>query len=347
MGASFMRMCVFHMLLVLVVVLLGFMTRHDPSDERCRGYAPSFSISLFTRSPASSSETIPLSSLMPEQLAEQKEIVGKHPDGTPIDITDRKLNWYDQLLDVRDSSLGYMGYSTIRYQIETARKEEIYRLDQIRLEQAKRVAAERMARELDAKARRAREEYERAKEAKEKEVLERIQQEKREEDEMKEEELKQRIHRARGNYETADNATFGCPVCERIIRTVRRSARDEKNILSQEISSFDTKGSKSSHEIRTSMVSSDQDIFIRYCKLSKLPVEEKKFCYDTETSRKEIFRLLDLGADDKRICRKIKKINPDFCNSSQGQVNVDNSGAADRAPSTQQTKNFTRGVIYI
>merc|ERR1711998_526021 len=144
----------------------------------------------------------PFSSLMPEELEQQKHIIGKHPDGTPIDITDRLFNWYDWLLDIRDYSLDYIvGYNTVRYQIEMARKNEIIRVDQIRLEEAKRIAAERMARELDAKARRAREEYEQAKEAKEREVLERIKEEQREEEEMKEEELQEKMLRAKGHYE--------------------------------------------------------------------------------------------------------------------------------------------------
>ena len=197
-----------------------------------------------------------------------------------------------------------------------------------------------MARELDAKARRAREEYEQAKAAKEREVLERLNKERREEEEMRQEELKERMSRARGNYEAADNVTLGCPVCERIIRTVRRSAKDAKNVYSEEISSFDTNGGKSSHKIRTSTVSSDKEIFIRYCQLSKLPVEERKFCYDTETNRKEIFRLLDLGADENRICRKVKKINPDFCNTAtQGQSANDGKGFM-----REQIKE--RGIIY-
>ena len=328
-------------LLSLSILLLSFVFLHLLHlDETSKGYYTYFSLPRFSSPPESSSSgTNFFSSLMPEELEQQKYIIGRHPDGTPIDISERPFTWYDWFLDARDDSLSYVGYNTIRHQIETARKDEISRLDKIRLEEAKRIAAERMARELDAKARRAREEYERDKEAKEKEILERMKEERREEEEMRREELMGRILRAKGNYEAADNATLGCPVCERIIRIVRRSARDGKNIHSEEFSSFDTNGGKSSHEIRTTLISGDKEIFVRYCRLSKLPVEERKFCYDTETSRKEIFRLLDLGADDKRICRKVKKINPDFCNSSQGQSD-------DRGKGSMKKQNTDRGIIY-
>jgi hypothetical protein len=55
------------------------------------------------------------------------------------------------------------------------------------------------------------------------------------------------------------------------------------------------------------------DSFVRYCQLQSISVEDQKFCYDSDTIKGDIQRLLSLGANDDRICKKIKSINPDFC----------------------------------
>ncbi len=50
-----------------------------------------------------------------------------------------------------------------------------------------------------------------------------------------------------------------------------------------------------------------------YCSLQSLDLDDQKFCYNTDTARGDIFRLLDMGADEYRVCKKVKAINPDFC----------------------------------
>jgi hypothetical protein len=51
----------------------------------------------------------------------------------------------------------------------------------------------------------------------------------------------------------------------------------------------------------------------RYCSLQNLAIEDAKFCYNIDTIKGEINRMMTLGANDERICKKIKSINPDFC----------------------------------
>ncbi len=43
--------------------------------------------------------------------------------------------------------------------------------------------------------------------------------------------------------------------------------------------------------------------FEHYCSLGTLSVEELKFCYDTDSFKKDILKLLDFGADENRICK--------------------------------------------
>lgn len=76
--------------------------------------------------------------------------------------------------------------------------------------------------------------------------------------------------------------------------------------------------------------------FIRYCSLKTLDTSEDKFCYDAEPNRKEISRMLDMGADAKRICKKINKINPDFCKAIKASKKIERL-------STAKSK---RGIIY-
>jgi hypothetical protein len=67
---------------------------------------------------------------------------------------------------------------------------------------------------------------------------------------------------------------------------------------------------KASRELSTDKPSK---LFEKYCSLSILSNEEQQFCYNSQGFQSEISRLLDLGADEKRICKRIYKINPDFC----------------------------------
>jgi hypothetical protein len=55
------------------------------------------------------------------------------------------------------------------------------------------------------------------------------------------------------------------------------------------------------------------DALYRYCSLQNLAIEDAKFCYNIDTIKGEINRMMTLGANDERICKKIKSVNPDFC----------------------------------
>ena len=74
----------------------------------------------------------------------------------------------------------------------------------------------------------------------------------------------------------------------------------------------------------------------KYCSLTTLDTSEQKFCYDVSSLSQEISRALDMGADAHRICKKVKKINPDFCKAPK--VNQ-----VEQRISTAKKK---RGIIY-
>ena len=90
---------------------------------------------------------------------------------------------------------------------------------------------------------------------------------------------------------TAANASGSdgetCPVCVRVVRAARELGRVQQKDVSSVLSS--------------------------YCSLSNIEVAEQKFCYNTENVRGQITRLINLGADESRICKKVKAMNPDFC----------------------------------
>lgn len=67
--------------------------------------------------------------------------------------------------------------------------------------------------------------------------------------------------------------------------------------------------------------------FDRYCALGEhvLQGDEQKFCYDTSSIRKDLHRLMDLGADARRICKRVRSVNSDFCS---GRVSF-SAGAAE------------------
>jgi hypothetical protein len=99
-----------------------------------------------------------------------------------------------------------------------------------------------------------------------------------------------------------------------------------------------------------------------YCNSDSIDVEDQKFCYNTDSFRKDIFRLMELGADEFRICKKIKSINSDFCQQkasrSSGitrfQVDVSERKILEESKNTSFTTDLNndprykrRGVIYI
>ena len=120
-------------------------------------------------------------------------------------------------------------------------------------------------------------------------------------------------------------------VCERVLRAVKRSA-----VTLVEVSTFNTASGTSSYGTREK--NSFPAVFERYCELSALTVEERKFCYDTNPMKKELFRLLDMGANEIRICKKIFKVNSDCCKvHSKDQV---------RSAAVKAKQSRSIGIIY-
>ena len=103
-----------------------------------------------------------------------------------------------------------------------------------------------------------------------------------------------------------------CPICLRIVRTIR--------------------------DISKSQGISITKAFDNYCKMQGLEVEEQKFCYNVESFQKEVIRLMDLNADEFRVCKKVKSINPDFCATRVTPKAADNESLR---------QNSKRGIIYI
>ena len=87
--------------------------------------------------------------------------------------------------------------------------------------------------------------------------------------------------------ETTADDEVNCPVCVRVIRAAREMGRQRQEDV-------------------TTLLNS-------YCAVNSLEVADQKFCYNTENVRGELSRMLKLGADEYRICKKVRSMNPDFC----------------------------------
>lgn len=87
----------------------------------------------------------------------------------------------------------------------------------------------------------------------------------------------------------------------------------------------------------------------RYCALSSVPVEETQFCYNTNGIKAEIHRMLDLGAKAERICKKVHKVNPDFCTTKESDfvATVEDNPDSDPLPTVNSQFKAKRGFIYI
>ena len=101
-----------------------------------------------------------------------------------------------------------------------------------------------------------------------------------------------------------------CPVCVRVMRAARQMGKSRQDV--------------------TAALNS-------YCSLTNIEVAEQKFCYNTENVRGELSRMIKLGADEHRICKRVRAMNPDFCNVMSTKVNNEGLHKNDR---------FVRGVIY-
>jgi hypothetical protein len=75
----------------------------------------------------------------------------------------------------------------------------------------------------------------------------------------------------------------------------------------------------------------------KYCGIPSIEVEDEQFCYNVATLKKDVNRLLDLGADASRVCKKVKAVNSDFCKSKV--VKVERTGI-------QLNERFKKGIIY-
>ena len=89
----------------------------------------------------------------------------------------------------------------------------------------------------------------------------------------------------------------------------------------------------------------------KYCTLgSSLSTEEQQFCYNTENVRGDLNRMLDMGADETRVCKKVRSMNPDFCVSKSSRRT---DGAKEGHKATSSTgsggdrSRSKRGIIYI
>ena len=92
-------------------------------------------------------------------------------------------------------------------------------------------------------------------------------------------------------------------------------------------------------ELSSSQGIAKQLAYQNYCGLNNLENQEAKFCYDTNSMTSEIFRMMSMKADDKRICKKIKKVNPNFCTGSKVTKPVE--------PNAHLNERHKRGIIYI
>lgn len=79
---------------------------------------------------------------------------------------------------------------------------------------------------------------------------------------------------------------------------------------------------------------------VAYCALPGLQTEDQQFCYNIDSFKGELKRLVLLGADDRRVCNKVRAINSHFCGV------VDEGLIADRVD-TKKFSQSKRGIIYI
>ena len=126
----------------------------------------------------------------------------------------------------------------------------------------------------------------------------------------------------------------------------REATREQQEKSSQqEILSYDSAEGTTRLELKNveKNTVSYKNQFVKYCNLANLPVEEQKFCYDTDSIRQDLYKMLDFGADATRICKKVLKANPDFC-----RVPTVTKLSLNEAPKSIMANNREniRGVIY-
>ena len=87
------------------------------------------------------------------------------------------------------------------------------------------------------------------------------------------------------------------------------------------------------------------DALAKYCQLQNIAVEDQQFCYNIDTMLKDISRLIVLGANDDRICKRIKSANPHFCSSSK--TTKSSTAHSDTANVIHIPQGAKKGFIYI
>lgn len=79
----------------------------------------------------------------------------------------------------------------------------------------------------------------------------------------------------------------------------------------------------------------------KVCRVTKdHDVEEQQFCYNIDTIRADLNRVLDLGAGEARACKKVKSINPHFCSLKDSSKNKNK-------PAAHVNEKQVKGVIYM
>jgi hypothetical protein len=86
----------------------------------------------------------------------------------------------------------------------------------------------------------------------------------------------------------------------------------------------------------------------KYCSIDTLNTEEMKFCYNIDTMKKDLFRLLEFGASNERVCQKVFSTNKDFCQVKiKSTSNKDKTAAASSNSNNKKTPGHKKGLIYI
>ena len=75
----------------------------------------------------------------------------------------------------------------------------------------------------------------------------------------------------------------------------------------------------------------------KYCAIPSIEDGDAKFCYNIASLRTDVNRLLQLGANEFRVCKKVKSINPDFCTAKLAKL---------ERTGVQINERFKRGIIY-
>ena len=74
-------------------------------------------------------------------------------------------------------------------------------------------------------------------------------------------------------------------------------------------------------------------------------VDEQRFCYNIETVKLDLNRMLLMNADENRICKKVKSINPEWCTAKQA-VYKSTASISNKDKKDNVVSGKGRGVIF-